>query len=285
MVRSIALISLFAFALNAHAQTCVPATRDLITLKDMPAGGLRSPTGTAVDNAGGSYGGVGVTYTFNGAAGTRVIPTDLKNGYWFFKFEPRECWNALGYRAFEFDYQAPVGADVSMTLTFHTAACLTNNCTANADSCPREPDSTYVPLSTIGYNATGRLQHVIVPFELFDGNSFGNGTTDFRYIKDFTFIAFTALNQPYIFNNFIVKAGCRTRSTTTARVGAIATATGNLNPGAITAPGGSGTVANAAITAAPTGATSAKGAGFKSVSYSVVLQVTATLFTLLYMSL
>ncbi|KAJ1562902.1 hypothetical protein HK096_004826 [Nowakowskiella sp. JEL0078] len=270
-VLAVSLVTLVSIQ-HADAQTCVAKTSDLITVQNIPAQGLRNKANILVDNAGGSYGGVGLTYVFHftlfgvsfltGAAGVRVVPTDPVNGYWFFKFEPRECWDATGYNAFDFDFTAPVGSTFSMTLTVHTNLCLKNNCTANADSCPRAPDSTYVNINQFVV-PNGKQQHVSVPFTSFDSNSFGNGTIDWRYIKDFTFIQFTTINQPYIFNNFIVKKGCK--PTAALAVAATTAALGTTRPAAGTAVALTTAVAvvvpqatiNSAATIAPVGTKSA----------------------------
>ncbi|KAJ3128194.1 hypothetical protein HK098_004940 [Nowakowskiella sp. JEL0407] len=274
---ALSIVALLATASLAAAQ-CVPATKDLITLQNMPAGGFPQPaTGalTGYDNAGGSYGGENLTYVFNGGAAI-VTPLAVDTGYWFFKFEPRECWDATGYNAFEFDYTAPAGADFQMTLTVHTVACLTNNCSANAASCPRSPDSTYVSIKQATVTTVGAVNHAVVPFALFDGNSFGNGSIDWRYIKDFTFIKFSVLNQPYTFNNFIVKAGCFVKPTTT---NAAVPTVGGVVGAATTAK-----VPGATVTAGTTGAGSTTGGAYSNgvsgaiVSIAAALSIFAMLF-------
>ncbi|KAJ3129610.1 hypothetical protein HK098_000761 [Nowakowskiella sp. JEL0407] len=234
--KTLSVVRILATASLAAAQ-CVPAVRDLVALQNMPAGGFPQPLTGALggyNNAGGSYGGEELTYIFNGGA-TIVTPLAANFAYWYFQFEPRQCWDATGYNSFEFDYTSPAGATFDMTLTVHTAACLTNNCSANASSCPRSADSTYVNIRSATITTVGSTNHAVVPFALFNPSSFGNGSIDWRYIKDFTFINFSVLNQPYTFNNFIVKAGCFVSPTGTSKT-VTGTATVSATRSAVPSP-------------------------------------------------
>ncbi|KAJ3118708.1 hypothetical protein HK098_005880, partial [Nowakowskiella sp. JEL0407] len=206
-MRLFQVLALVAALNVANAQTCKPAASDLITLQNVPAGGFPNPSGgPPVDNAKGSFGGENVNFKFTGGY-AEVVPLVTSTGYWFFKFESRECWDATGYGSFEFDFVAPVGAKFEMTLTVHTSACLVNDCAANPGSCPRASDSTYVDITKYVV-PNGQIQHAVIPFSAFNANADGKGTVDWRYIKDFTFISFTAIGQTHKFNNFIVKKGC-----------------------------------------------------------------------------
>ncbi|KAJ1560521.1 hypothetical protein HK096_008329, partial [Nowakowskiella sp. JEL0078] len=257
-MRSFAIAAVAVLAVSVSAQTCTPAKADLITVQNMPAAGFPNPDGVArgVDNAGGSYGNIDIDVTYTGAF-VQLIPRKTDTGYWFFKMEARECWDATGFNAFEFDFSAPVGAKFSMTLTVHQASCLVNNCSLNENLCPRDPDSTYVQITDYVV-PNGAVQHARVPFTAFNGNSFGNGTINWKYIKGyFTFIGFTALNQTHTFNNFIVKAGCQSALTTA--VAAVAT----------TAVGGTGTGVAVTTAGSSAAATTGSKSSASSTRYSV----------------
>lgn len=152
-----------------------------------------------INKLGGDYG-TDAASTFDIDTNGRVITVmplgNDTSSFFFAKYNQNACFDLTKYAAFQFELEAPVGANGAFTLTQMSA-----DCTHRID----DGDSVYLPLSDY-YRNDGTRQTVTMPFIDFAKNVKG-GDFDMIHLKDWTFVAMEPTNQPFKMYNMRILGG------------------------------------------------------------------------------
>jgi hypothetical protein len=196
------LFSLFPAAALAQSPAQPPCTGEGVLIDDFATKEQKyfDNANRWINKLGGDYG-TDAASTFDIDTTSRVL-TMIPRGngtdsFFFAKYDQIACFDLTKYSAFQFDLEAPVGAQGAFTLTQTNPAC-----TARVD----DGDSVYIGLENY-YKNDGTKQTITLPFIDFARRSKDGQPFDMVHLKDWTFVSMVPTNQPFKFSNMRLLGG------------------------------------------------------------------------------